>query len=81
MSPASRILRTLVRGYQWLVSPILPPACRFHPNCSAYAVEAIDTHGAVKGGWLMVRRVARCHPWNPGGYDPVPAPEQARWKP
>ena len=81
MTPASFILRTLVRGYQWLVSPILPPACRFHPNCSAYAVEAIDTHGAVKGGWLMVRRVARCHPWNQGGYDPVPPLTPTRWKP
>ena len=81
MNPASFILRTLVRGYQWLVSPILPPACRFHPNCSAYAVEAIDTHGALKGGWLMIKRVARCHPWTPGGYDPVPSLNQARWKP
>lgn len=81
MSPASLILRTLVRGYQWLVSPILPPACRFHPNCSAYAVEAIDSHGAVKGGWLMIKRVARCHPWNAGGYDPVPPLNEPRWKP
>jgi hypothetical protein len=72
MSPAGHILRTLVRGYQGLVSPILPPACRFHPNCSAYAVEAIETHGALKGGWLMIKRVARCHPWNQGGFDPVP---------
>jgi len=77
MSLASLILRTLVRGYQGLVSPILPPACRFHPNCSAYAVEAIDTHGAIKGGWLMVKRVARCHPWNEGGYDPVPPTSKA----
>ncbi len=72
MSPASHILRALVRGYQGLVSPILPPACRFHPSCSAYAIEAIDAHGAVKGGWLMLKRLARCHPWNQGGYDPVP---------
>jgi len=72
MSPAGHILRALVRGYQWLVSPVLPSACRFHPSCSAYAVESIETHGAVKGGVLTVKRLTRCHPWNQGGYDPVP---------
>ena len=81
MNPASLILRTLVRGYQVLVSPLLPPACRFHPNCSAYAVEALDTHGAVQGGWLTMKRLARCHPWNEGGIDPVPPLKHARWKP
>ena len=72
MSPARVILRSLVRGYQILVSPFLAPACRFHPTCSAYAIEALDTHGALKGSWLAAKRVARCHPWNDGGFDPVP---------
>jgi putative membrane protein insertion efficiency factor len=61
-----------IRGYQRFVSPVLPPACRFHPTCSAYAAGAIERHGAVRGSWLALRRLARCHPWNPGGYDPVP---------
>ncbi len=74
MSPAGVILSGLVRGYRLLLSPILPPACRFQPSCSAYALEAIAGHGALRGGWLAVRRILRCHPWNDGGYDPVPAP-------
>ena len=73
MNPASAILRTLIRGYQLLVSPILPAACRFRPTCSEYGMEAIARHGALRGGWLTVRRVARCHPWGGHGYDPVPA--------
>ena len=73
MSPASHCLRALVRGYQMLVSPILPPSvCRFHPSCSHYAMEALGTHGAVRGSWLAMKRLGRCHPWNLGGYDPVP---------
>lgn len=62
----------LVRGYQLCVSPFLPPSCRFHPTCSAYAIEAIARHGALKGLWLALRRIGRCHPWHPGGHDPVP---------
>ena len=62
----------LVRVYQRLVSPLLPPSCRFHPSCSAYAAGALERHGALRGGWLVVRRLLRCHPWHPGGYDPVP---------
>lgn len=62
----------LVRVYQRLVSPLLPPACRFYPSCSAYAVTALQRHGAVKGSWLTVRRLCRCHPFHPGGVDPVP---------
>lgn len=62
----------LVRGYQLLISPFVPPSCRFHPTCSHYAIEALNKHGAVKGLWLAVRRIARCHPWHPGGHDPVP---------
>jgi len=76
MNPAATVLRGLIRGYQLLLSPILPAACRFQPTCSAYAIEAIGRHGAVMGGWLAVRRVARCHPWHDGGFDPVPDVKQ-----
>lgn len=62
----------LITGYQWLVSPFLGQCCRFYPSCSAYAKEAILQHGALKGTYLMCRRVLRCHPLNPGGIDPVP---------
>ncbi|HTT04554.1 MAG TPA: membrane protein insertion efficiency factor YidD [Steroidobacteraceae bacterium] len=65
-------LRILIRGYQLLVSPMLGPRCRFHPSCSHYALEAIETHGAARGSWLALRRLLRCHPLHPGGYDPVP---------
>lgn len=66
------ILLFLVRGYQLLLSPVLPPSCRFTPSCSQYSLEAISKHGALKGLWLSIKRVIRCNPWNPGGYDPVP---------
>ncbi|MDO9600174.1 MAG: membrane protein insertion efficiency factor YidD [Azoarcus sp.] len=66
------LLRGLIRGYQLFISPLLGPRCRFYPTCSHYALEAIDTHGALKGSWLALRRVLRCHPWHPGGLDPVP---------
>lgn len=66
------VLITGVRGYQRFISPALPPACRFTPSCSAYAVTALERYGAVRGTWMALRRLARCHPWNPGGYDPVP---------
>jgi putative membrane protein insertion efficiency factor len=70
-------MRTLLIGairlYQMLVSPFLPPnTCRFFPTCSTYAVEAIRKHGSVRGGWMALKRIARCHPYHPGGYDPVP---------
>ena len=68
----SRILRAAVRLYQWCLRPLLPPSCRFYPSCSEYADEALARHGALCGGWLAARRVCRCGPWNPGGYDPVP---------
>lgn len=67
-----RILLLLVRGYQRLISPVFPPSCRFSPSCSQYSHEAISRHGVVKGLWLTVKRIGRCNPWNPGGYDPVP---------
>ena len=67
-----RILAALIRGYQAAISPLLPPSCRFHPSCSQYALEAVTRHGALRGGWLAARRLARCHPFHPGGYDPVP---------
>jgi putative membrane protein insertion efficiency factor len=67
-----RCLVGLIRGYQIVLSPLLPPSCRFYPSCSQYALEAVNRHGAMKGTWLAARRLARCHPFNPGGYDPVP---------
>jgi hypothetical protein len=67
------LLRLLIRGYQLIISPMLGPRCRFHPSCSNYALEAIEQHGAARGAWLALRRLSRCHPLHPGGYDPVPA--------
>lgn len=64
----------LIRAYQYFISPLFPQACRFYPSCSCYACEAIRTHGAFKGTCLGLRRILRCHPFNPGGYDPVPLP-------
>ncbi|MDX1662184.1 MAG: membrane protein insertion efficiency factor YidD [Candidatus Promineifilaceae bacterium] len=62
----------VIRSYQKLISPLLPPSCRFTPTCSYYTYEAIEKHGFVKGGWLGLKRVARCNPFHPGGHDPVP---------
>lgn len=68
----------LIRSYQLLISPLLGPRCRFYPSCSHYAITALRMHGPVRGGWLAARRIIRCHPLNPGGYDPVPQGTQAR---
>ena len=62
----------LIRLYQWTVSPLLGPACRFYPSCSQYALHAMLRFGVLKGGWLTLARLSRCHPWHPGGFDPVP---------
>ncbi len=66
------IALAIIRFYQKLISPLLPPSCRFTPTCSHYSYEAIQNHGFFRGGWLAIKRIGRCHPFNPGGYDPVP---------
>jgi putative membrane protein insertion efficiency factor len=71
-NPVTTLVRLLIRGYQRFISPLFPPSCRFSPTCSQYALVALERHGLIKGGWLALKRVGRCHPWNPGGYDPVP---------
>jgi hypothetical protein len=72
MNLAQRLLVGLIRGYQLVLSPFVGNQCRFTPTCSQYAREAVEKHGALKGSWMAVRRVSRCHPWHPGGHDPVP---------
>jgi putative membrane protein insertion efficiency factor len=73
MRPSDPLIWT-VRGYQGLLSPLLPPVCRFTPSCSQYAIEALRLHGPLRGGWLAAHRIARCSPLCPGGHDPVPPP-------
>jgi len=78
-STLARLLLAAIRAYQRWISPVRPPVCRFTPSCSAYAVTALERHGALRGGWLATRRLLRCGPWHPGGHDPVPpAVEQQR---
>jgi uncharacterized protein len=66
------ILLRIIKAYQYAISPLMAPTCRFTPSCSQYAVDVIVKHGVLKGGWLSLKRVLRCNPWNPGGYDPAP---------
>lgn len=66
------IFLALIRFYQLVISPIKPPTCRFYPTCSHYGLEAVRCHGAAKGGWLTIKRICKCHPFHPGGFDPVP---------
>ena len=75
--PAGLLLRGMIRAYQLLLSPVLPPSCRFLPSCSDYAAEAIARHGALRGGALAAKRLLRCHPWGGSGYDPVPEEPRA----
>jgi hypothetical protein len=71
-NPLATVAILGIKGYRRFVSPLFPPSCRFTPTCSQYAATAIERHGLVRGGWLGLKRIGRCHPWNEGGYDPVP---------
>src|SRR5689334_22453050 len=75
--PMKRVLLVLISAYRVLLSPLLGASCRFYPTCSTYAIEAIETHGAARGTWLALKRILRCHPWHPGGFDPVPPAKRA----
>lgn len=70
------IVLGLIRGYQLIISPILPGRCRFYPTCSEYTMEAVKTYGVLRGGWLGTRRIVKCGPWHPGGYDPLVSKEK-----
>lgn len=72
MSPGAKLLALPVRGYRLFLSPLLGQNCRYDPTCSTYALQALEKHGALRGGWLAVRRISRCHPWGASGHDPVP---------
>ncbi|MGG4344690.1 membrane protein insertion efficiency factor YidD [Paenibacillus lautus] len=72
MSTARRVVKVPIHFYRKFISPLKPATCRFYPTCSAYALEAIEVHGALKGSWLAAKRIARCHPFHPGGIDMVP---------
>lgn len=76
-----KILIGIIRIYQYGISPYLPPHCRYTPTCSAYAVEAISQFGILRGSWMAIKRIGRCHPWHEGGYDPLPENEHKPHKP
>ncbi len=76
MTPIARLLALPVRFYRLVLSPLLGHSCRFQPSCSAYALEALEIHGALRGGWLALRRILRCHPFGGAGFDPVPPRRQ-----
>ncbi|QWF22179.1 membrane protein insertion efficiency factor YidD [Nocardioides sp. LMS-CY] len=76
--PVRYALIGFLRAYRLLISPLYGQVCRYHPSCSAYALDAVTRHGSLRGTWLAVRRLARCHPWAAGGYDPVPPPRTSR---
>ncbi|MCA0988767.1 membrane protein insertion efficiency factor YidD [Guptibacillus algicola] len=67
-----RLAMLLIRGYQKLISPLTPPSCRFYPSCSHYSLESYQKHGFLRGTWFTVKRISKCHPFHPGGFDPVP---------
>ena len=77
-SPAAWLLITLITAYRRFISPLLGQRCRFYPSCSAYGLQAVQEHGALRGSWLAVRRIGRCHPFHPGGVDPVPPASHGR---
>ena len=71
-----KIFLSIIRFYQVAISPLKPPTCRFYPTCSHYGLEAVERFGAVKSGWLAMKRILKCHPFHPGGFDPVPQKKQ-----
>jgi len=79
--PVRWVLIALLRAYRVTISPLYGQVCRYHPSCSAYALDAVSTHGSLRGTWLAARRLLRCHPWAAGGYDPVPPPNRTAREP
>ncbi len=78
ISVLAKIMLSIIKVYQKVISPLTPPTCRFYPTCSHYGVEAIKRFGAFKGGWLTIKRISKCHPFHPGGMDPVPEKESVK---
>jgi putative membrane protein insertion efficiency factor len=78
---AKKLVIALIRFYQIFISPLKPPTCRFYPTCSQYGLEAVKRFGAIKGGWLTIKRILKCHPFHPGGFDPVPEKQENSRKP
>ena len=81
MVMVAKLLIMLIRFYQRFLTPLKPPTCRFYPTCSHYGIEAVTRFGAIKGGWLTVKRILKCHPFHPGGFDPVPEKPQKKTEP